>query len=354
MDAPTNQYATVNQTYRVRCEVRANPPPAIDWLKNGQIITTNEKYVVESKGLLIQNVQESDDGTYSCRAAVILTGDLKTRHIQLEVLVPPTIEEIRSIEIREGEIANIKCVATGKPAPHVTWIKLPMNQDLSKADRFGVNKISGTLVINPVKEEDHSDYKCVAENSAGKAERIVKVNVIVKPRIYEFLNITSPQGKSAEIICKAYGRPPPMVTFRKFGQTYRYSTGPQENDNRIILEQKVNDLKGETFGFLTIEHLQRSDDGLYECVASNIGGDAYKNGHVTVEFQPTFIASKNQPPVWTWNNKPGNLSCLAESIPNATIEWRYGDYKIENSNNFKIQGNGPQSFLIVYPFNEKR
>lgn len=52
------------------------------------------------------------------------------------------------------------------------------------------------------------------------------------------------------------------------------------------------------------------------------GGEARRNGHLTVQFRPTF---ENMPriPIWSWNQRPANLSCTAESIPNATIKWRY-------------------------------
>lgn len=310
--------------------------------------------MVESKGLKIINVQESDDGVYVCRVAVIATGQLETRHIKVEVHIPPIVEPLQSIEITEGDTANIMCKATGKPPPSYTWIKLSDNQDLSKADRFGVNKNTGTLIINRVEPNDHSEYKCVAENAAGKSEQDVKISVLVKPKIYEFANITAPESKQIEIVCKANGRPPPMVTFRKFGTQKHYTNGMQQEDDRIVLEQRVNEIKGETYGVLSITQLKRSDDGLYECVASNKGGTAFKNGHITVEFKPTFINSKNQPPVWSWDKKPGNLSCIAESIPNATIEWRLNNVRIEKSHNFKIEGTGPQSFLIVYPYNDVR
>lgn len=52
-----------------------------------------------------------------------------------------------------------------------------------------------------------------------------------------------------------------------------------------------------------------------------LGGEARKNGHLTVHFKPTF---EHMPtiPIWSWNSRPANLSCTAESIPNATIKWR--------------------------------
>ena len=39
-DAPIVQYASLDQDYKVRCVVRANPPANIDWLKESLIIST--------------------------------------------------------------------------------------------------------------------------------------------------------------------------------------------------------------------------------------------------------------------------------------------------------------------------
>lgn len=107
----------------------------------------------------------------------------------------------------------------------------------------------------------------------------------------------------------------------------------------------------------------RSDDGLYQCIAENPTGTAYKNGHITVWFKPTFNRTRDLPPVWSWDGRPGNLSCLPEAIPNATIVWRWNQIEISEENfqngrvsrnNFEVIGTSPQSFLIVKPYNEQR
>lgn len=52
----------------------------------------------------------------------------------------------------------------------------------------------------------------------------------------------------------------------------------------------------------------------------NTAGQARKNGHLTVQFPPSFDHMPDVP-IWSWNGQPVNLSCIAESIPNATIKW---------------------------------
>lgn len=259
-----------------------------------------------------------------------------------------------SVTIIEGETSSIKCTAIGKPPPVYQWIKLRERQDLAVTDRFEVKKNTGELIMNRIEFNDDGVYKCIAENSVGRVEATVKINVLVKPRIYELLNVTAPLKTETKIICKVYGRPPPTVAFRKLSNPDPFKIGQQENDDRITLEQEVFEDRGETFGTLIISSLNRSDDGLYECIAENSAGTGYKNGHITVEFPPTFERTKNLPPTWSWDNRPGNLSCVPEAIPNATIIWRWGDIEIRNNNNFKIEGTSPVSHLIVTPYNENR
>ena len=100
-------------------------------------------------------------------------------------------------------------------------------------------------------------------------------------------------------------------------------------------------------------HSDRSNDGLYECIAKNKGGTAIKNGHLTVEFPPSFASMPNRT-IWAWDSRPVNLTCIAESIPNATIYWTYyGDQRITNDPQIQIYSNGPISTLSIRPIDRK-
>jgi neural cell adhesion molecule len=86
--------------------------------------------------LLIKNVEESDDGIYTCRAAVIQTGELVERNIRVEVQIKPNVEQLPTqIEAVEGQEFSIICNATGKPPPVFAWTKLSTQQNVANADR---------------------------------------------------------------------------------------------------------------------------------------------------------------------------------------------------------------------------
>ena len=75
----------------MRCKVTANPSPMVNWLRNGEQLQTDDRFVVETDGLIIKKATEQDDGTYTCRAIVIDNGDLSERNIHVEVCVSKQI-----------------------------------------------------------------------------------------------------------------------------------------------------------------------------------------------------------------------------------------------------------------------
>ncbi|XP_050599265.1 fasciclin-2 isoform X3 [Bombus affinis] len=353
-NAPPNQYPILGEDYAIQCKVRARPSPSVDWLYNGELIKTNDHYIIDTYALKIKNVQESDDGIYTCRAYVLTTGELRERPIRVEVHIRPTVEEFPApVDVIEGEDASIRCKAHGKPPPKFTWVKSLTHQNLSNANRFGVDSDTGILTITNVNREDAGEYQCTAINLAGEANTNIRVNVIVKPKIMEFLNSTVVQDNEANLVCKAFGKPPPQVTFRKLTEEKPYVKGTQLDDDRIMLTNSADDTNGETIGTLTINKSLRSNDGLYECIAENAGGEARRNGHLTVEFPPSFASMENTS-FWSWEQRPVNISCIAESIPNATIRWTmYGDQKIDNDSMIKQLGNGPLSTLMIVPLDKR-
>jgi neural cell adhesion molecule len=159
--------------------------------------------------------------------------------------------------VTEGDNVNIICNGTGKPPPKFVWIKTLTKENLATADRFGVNKDTGVLTITNVRREDSSEYQCTASNAAGLATMNIHLNVLVKPKIMEFLNQTVGQGSKVTLACKAFGRPPPSITFRKHTTSNPYTIGAQANDDRIVLTNSFDDQKGETVGELTIDQTLR-------------------------------------------------------------------------------------------------
>ncbi|XP_045025430.1 fasciclin-2 isoform X4 [Daphnia magna] len=346
-DAPTEQSAIFGQPYKVRCVVRANPPATIDWQKNGVGFTTNNHYVIENDGVLIREVSLEDDTYFTCRARVQTTGQLEDRRIRVEVFIPPEfIREPVNTSIVEGEGGFMECQASGKPDPVYTWLDRN-NQNLNlNRERFIVDEQTGRLTIIDAKRTDEGEIKCLVENRAGKIEKTAFLKVIMKPVVVEYLNASGIMGREVSLTCKASGDPLPEVTFLKEGTLIPYTIGVQNSDDRIIVDTSR---EGEyAQARLVIRDLMRSDDGLYACIAKNNGGNYTKNGHITVEFPPSFALTPMRE-AWSWDNHLVNLTCRAESIPNATISWFLNGRNLENDYNILTNAFNGESTITVTP-----
>ncbi|XP_037069503.1 fasciclin-2-like [Pollicipes pollicipes] len=247
------------------------------------------------------------------------------------------------VEVTEKEAGSIP--AGGRQAGADAQLGKPDNAD----GRPWTGSASDTgrhAHFDPARRDMGGEYSASRER-VGRVENSVKVVGHVSPR-YRYENTTVNEGETATLECKAGGSPLPTVEFRKVGNDARFEPGTSAGDDRIRVTERVED--GFKFGTLTITNLNRTDDGLYECIASNKGGFELKNGHITTQFKPSFVNSPIRE-IYSWNNHPVNLTCVAESIPNATITWEFKRRLLEQDLDSNIQqiGNGPTSVLRVMP-----
>lgn len=76
------------------------------------------------------------------------------------------------------------------------------------------------------------------------------------------------------------------------------------------------------------------------------GGNHSTNGHITVEFPPTFESTPMRE-AWSWDNHLVNLTCRAESIPNATISWFLNGRNLETDYNIRFYNFNGESTITV-------
>ncbi|XP_021944493.1 fasciclin-2 isoform X2 [Folsomia candida] len=342
-DAPEYQFAVKGTDSKVKCSVKADPPPIVDWKKDHAAIQTNAHIVVDNDGILIRNVQESDEGVYTCRVRVQDLGTVEERHIKLEVQEKPVIiSDPVELEGVEEERVTFQCLATGKPAAEYEWVGV-RHQELFDSPRYTVDKYKGTLTIDALKPEDSGTYRCTARNTAGFDTVTSRLFVVTKPVIEEFINITSQVGANAVLTCRASGDPAPDIVFHKDSVREPFSPQGSQQDTRIFTDQRKDGRV--TVAQVKVADLLRTDDGLYKCIAYNKRTRTELDGHLTVEFPPTF-ANTPMKEQWAWDGNPKNLSCLAEAIPNATITWFIVNHPVE----IPVYPNNPDPNIVQYGF----
>ena len=76
--------------------------------KQFSFLFVGDRYVIETDGLLIKNVDYNDAGTYTCRARVMETGSLEERDIKLEVNIFTMFENHRKSRIKYCERSELR------------------------------------------------------------------------------------------------------------------------------------------------------------------------------------------------------------------------------------------------------
>jgi hemicentin len=95
----------------------------------------------------------------------------------LNCAVPPVLRfDQEDYTVIINSPVQMSCEATGLPPPNVTWTKGGI--ELTGNETNGAHLLSnGALRIASVQREDAGHYECVASNIAGRASRLVTLNV---------------------------------------------------------------------------------------------------------------------------------------------------------------------------------
>ncbi|GFO50240.1 fibroblast growth factor receptor [Plakobranchus ocellatus] len=173
----------------------------------------------------------------------------------------------------EKEQLQLDCKASGKPKPAVTWLKdgIPI-QD---SDHVKVRKYR--LTIAEAKTNDTGNYTCEVSNKFGRIDWKFIVEVRKKPWPMRLEgptpeNITVTVGSSAEFRCRVTNDAMAVIRWQKI----------ELDDNGNITKGSEVFLESSESGVLTLRRVQKSDEGVYACIASNVEGMKMKRGYLKV------------------------------------------------------------------------
>ncbi|XP_034089103.1 receptor-type tyrosine-protein phosphatase delta-like isoform X25 [Gymnodraco acuticeps] len=233
----------------------------------------------------------------------------------------------------QGGVASFICQASGDPRPKIVWNKKGKkvsNQRFEVVIEFDDGSGS-VLRIQPLRTpRDEAIYECVASNSVGETSATTRLTVLREDQLppgFPTIDM-GPQLKvvertrTATMLCAASGNPDPDISWFKDFLPVNTTT----NNGRI------KQLRSESFGgtpirgALQIEQSEESDQGKYECVATNNDGTRYSapaNLYVRVRRVPPRFSI---PPV---DNEimPGgsvNITCVAVGSPMPYVKWMLG------------------------------
>ncbi|KAI1289800.1 Hemicentin-1 [Halotydeus destructor] len=163
----TNLEVRETEEFTSLCSLRRGSRPVeFSWLKNGSPLTNpNVKIsnIQDVSMIAISQVDASDAGNYTCKAANSVGQDLMTLQLRVKQ-TPKWIKEPVDIVAAIGAEISVECSASGSPAPTISWFKLSA---LGSQRLYQGNHLS----FNSVTQEDASVYECVVENGTDDQMR---------------------------------------------------------------------------------------------------------------------------------------------------------------------------------------
>ncbi|XP_028330191.1 receptor-type tyrosine-protein phosphatase delta isoform X36 [Gouania willdenowi] len=236
----------------------------------------------------------------------------------------------------QGGVASFICQATGDPRPKIVWNKKGKKVSNQRFEVIEFDDGSGSVLrIQPLRTpRDEAIYECVASNSVGETSATTRLTVLREDQLppgFPTIDM-GPQLKvvertrTATMLCAASGNPDPDISwFKDF-----LPINTTNNNGRI------KQLRSESFGgtpirgALQIEHSEESDQGKYECVATNNDGTRYSapaNLYVRELREVRRVPPRFSIPPTDNEIMPGgsvNITCVAVGSPMPYVKWMLG------------------------------
>ncbi|XP_060618334.1 receptor-type tyrosine-protein phosphatase delta isoform X37 [Anolis sagrei] len=231
-----------------------------------------------------------------------------------------------------GGVASFICQATGDPRPKIVWNKKGKKVSNQRFEVIEFDDGSGSVLrIQPLRTpRDEAIYECVASNSVGEISVSTRLTVLREdqiPRGFPTIDM-GPQLKvvertrTATMLCAASGSPDPEITWFK-----DFLPVDTSNNGRI---KQLRSGGTPIRGALQIESSEESDQGKYECVATNGAGTRYSapaNLYVRELREVRRVPPRFSIPPTNHEIMPGgsvNITCVAVGSPMPYVKWMLG------------------------------
>ncbi|XP_034742729.1 cell adhesion molecule 3 isoform X6 [Etheostoma cragini] len=292
----SDETVSVGGTVTLTCRVPESDNSSLQWSNTAQqTLYFGEKRALRDNriqlhrstptelSITIAEVQLSDEGEYTCS---IFTMPVRTARATVTVLGVPGEPQILGFEnaVPEGGKVTLTCTSTGsKPPARLRWYRgdqeLEGRPDVveSVPDDPTYN-VSSELTLEVSRSDDKALITCAVDHPSlapgdKRSERALQVLYSPDVRITPESNLPR-EGEKFHLQCVGNGNPEPT--------SYRW----EKKDGELPPLAKADG------AFLRFEMLNKSDNGVYLCEASNGIGDSL--GEYTLLVQdPTAMSTSS-------------------------------------------------------------
>ena len=303
------EYRTIGQgeTVEIVCLTSGDPPPSVTWSRVGGDLPTTATEA--GNMLVVRNAQVEDRGMYLCTADSSGGSARASAILEVEPREAPSIEIFPSVSqtISTGGSVLYQCRArSGIPSPTITWSRLDRRPMPSNVEILS----GGVIRMIQVTGVEEGQYRCTAENIAGKVEAVATLTIHQLPSVQltPSGSVSVNVGSPLNIRCVASGDPLPTISWKKIGRSSK--------------------TLGTTSPTLQISSVSKEDEGTYSCVATNIAGEMEERVQVIVT-EDDYNPGVNIPEDPRGGQYPGGSFSPDDGT----------SYVVELGNNVQITGN---------------
>ncbi|XP_031415689.1 protein tyrosine phosphatase receptor type Db isoform X7 [Clupea harengus] len=242
----------------------------------------------------------------------------------------------------QGGAASFVCQANGDPQPRIVWSKKGKKVSNQRFEVIDFEDGSGSVLrIQPLRTpRDEAIYECVATNSAGEISTSTSLTVLREDQLPQgFPSIDmGPQlkvverSRTATMLCAASGTPDPEITWFK-----DFLPVDTSNNNGRIKQLRS--------GALQIDQSEETDQGKYECIATNSEGTRYSAPANLYVRELREV--RRVPPMFSILPRdsdimPGgsvNITCVAVGSPMPYVKWMLGSEDLTPEDDMPIGRN---------------
>ncbi|KAM4548970.1 obscurin isoform 2-T2 [Odontesthes bonariensis] len=306
------------------CEL-SKPGATVDWRRGRVILKPGYKYEMKQEGhvakLIINNVEESDAGKYTCK-----TEDSQST-AELTVKAPPVMfkTKLRNQQVEEENNVSLSCELS-KPGLPVEWRK---GKEFLKNDfKYQIKNRNSTmeLTIKNTQLEDSGLYSCIY----GDVKTTANVTITPIPLSFKMglKNQEAPEGGNVCLRCELSRAGVPVQWWKGEDQVYhggRY---------QMTLKGKIAEM--------TIRNIQPEDVGEYSCI---FGGQK-TTAEVNVRAAASVFFEKELGNQAVMEGKPVLLCCEVSSA-NVPVTWKKDNTVVEEGGRYIVKKKGPLHSLEI-------